>query len=111
MSTRRRLPRRAPRAARSRRAGMTLVEVIVSIVIMSGVLVGMAVFVANFARTNNENRLRARAGQLASQRLEEIKGVASYDSIETRYGGTESSIAGYAGFTRQTVVRRVGGAA
>ena len=99
------------RARLQARRGMTLVEVIVAVVIMSTVLLGMSVFVANFARTSNENRMRAKAGQLASQRVEEIKGAASYDSIEAKFAGTESAIAGYAGFTRSTVVKRVGGAA
>ena len=103
-------PRRPRRPRPAARAGMTLVEVIIAIVILSSVLLGMSVFVANFARKNNENRIRAKAGELASQRLEEIKGVASYDSIETKFAKTESGIAGYAGFTRQTVVKRIGGA-
>lgn len=106
-----RLRRRGP--ARARRAGMTLVEVIVAVVIMSSVLLGMSVFVANFARTNNDNRLRAKAGELAAQRLEEIKGSAAYDSLETKYQKTESGTAlpaGYAGFTRQTIIKRIGGA-
>ena len=106
---RRQRPLRAARRPAPARAGMTLVEVIVAITILSGVLLGMAVFVANFSRANNDNRLRAKAGQLAAQRLEEIKGAANYDSLETKYQKTETGLAGYSGFTRQTIIKRVGG--
>ena len=101
---------RRPRSSPVRR-GMTLIEVVVAITILTGAVLGMASFIANFSRTVNAVREQERAGQLATERLEEVKSAAPYDSLAIRYAKVETSIAGYSGLTRSTVIRRVGGPA
>jgi prepilin-type N-terminal cleavage/methylation domain-containing protein len=92
------------------RRGMTLVEVMVSLVLLAGVALGMAGFVAGFARSARGSDARLTASGLASERLDEVKRATVYDSIETLYAKTENTIAGHTGFSRTTAVARVGGA-
>jgi prepilin-type N-terminal cleavage/methylation domain-containing protein len=92
------------------RHGMTLIEVMVSLVLLAGVALGMAGFVAGFARSSRGSDARLTASDLAAERIDDVKRAAVYDSIEAVYAKTESTIPGYAGFTRSTAVARVGGA-
>ena len=112
----------APRAARPRgrhariagaRAGMTLIEVIIAIVILSGALLSMGGFVAKFANTVSMSDVRGIAAELAADRIETVKAATSYAVIDSLYRKTEGAgtIAGYPKFTRQTLVQRVGGGA
>lgn len=88
---------------------MTLVEVLVSVVLLSGVLLGMGAFSASMARTSGTARVTATATQLVADRLELVKTAPRYTAIESLYVAMETSIAGQAGYTRKTLVRRVGG--
>lgn len=89
---------------------MTLIEVMVSLVLLAGVVLGMAGFVAGFARSSRGSDARLTASDLATERLDEVKRAPVYDSIEAVYAKTETTIPGRAGFTRTTAVTRVGGA-
>lgn len=91
------------------RGGMTLVEVLVSVVLLSGVLLGMGAFSASMARTSGTARVTATATQLVADRLELVKTAPRYTAIESLYVAMETSIAGQSGYTRKTLVRRVGG--
>jgi type II secretory pathway pseudopilin PulG len=93
----------------SSRSGMTLVEIIVAVVILTGALLGMAAFIANFARTANSVREQERAGQLAVERLEEVKGGTPYDSLGARYSRVETGLPGFGSLTRTTTLTRIGG--
>jgi type II secretory pathway pseudopilin PulG len=86
---------------------MTLVESMVAVTILGSVTLGLGAFMAKFTRTASEVRLRAKAAQLAGQRLELIKSAGQYDSLG-KFAGTETNIPGYAGLTRTTIVTRVG---
>ena len=55
--------------------------------------------------------IRATAGQLISDRVEQIKGAPRYSVIDSMFVATETNISNFGGFTRQTWVSRVGGAA
>lgn len=102
--------RPAPTRRRSLRAalGMTLIEAMVAVTILGTVTLGLGAFMAKFTRTATDVRISAKAAQLAAQRIEAIKSAAKYDSL-AKYAGTETSIPGYAGLTRQTIVKHVGG--
>jgi type II secretory pathway pseudopilin PulG len=101
-------PRRpAPRAAG--RAGMTLIEVVVSLGILAGVLLGLAMFGVKFAHDVRTDSMRSIAVELAADRIETVKSANRYDTIEANYETTETSITGYPGFTRQTYITQVGG--
>lgn len=98
---------------RNRRArrGMTLVEVIVALGLLGGVLLGMAAFGIRLAQASTVARIRATAGQLISDRLESVKSAPRYTVIDSMFVATETNIANFPGYTRQTWVGRVGGAA
>lgn len=88
---------------------MTLIEVMVALVMLSSVLLGLGTFMAQYGRAVGTSSAKASARELVAERLEYVKGATQYPSIETTYGGFEASIPGYPGFTRRTLVMRVGG--
>lgn len=89
--------------------GVTLIEVIVAMVILTGVLLGMAVFAAKFTRAVAQSDVRTVAVNLAQQRIAEIRASPNYSGLETAYNGTETSISGFTGYTRVTTISRTGG--
>jgi Tfp pilus assembly protein PilV len=88
---------------------MTLIEVIVAMLLLSGCLLAMATFVARFATVTGNTAIRAEANELVADRLEEVKGTLQYSAIEGLYATTEASIPNHPGFRRQTLVTRTGG--
>jgi prepilin-type N-terminal cleavage/methylation domain-containing protein len=94
---------------RRSQAGVTLIEVMVAMVILVGVLLGMATFAVNFTRSVARADVRTVAVNLASQRLSEVRSSPNYSGLEATYGGTEASIAGFTGYTRRTTIVRTGG--
>jgi Tfp pilus assembly protein PilV len=112
LSKRRRTGRNEPaKAVSSARLGMTLIEVIVSIVLLTGALLAMGAFIARYANVTGSVARRSEANELVADRLEEVKGALVYSAIEALYVKTEPSIVGHPGLTRQTIVTRTGGAA
>lgn len=97
----------APAAAR---AGMTLVEVLVAVTILGAALIAMATYVGEFAHTVTDTDARARAAELAAERLETVKGAPAYASMDSLYSEPQKvSIPGESRYQRQTLIRRVGG--
>jgi len=95
----------APRGAR----GVTLIEVIIAMLILTVVLLGMATFAVNFTRSVTLSDSRTIAVELASQRLSEVRSAPNYSGLEATYIATEASIAGFTGYTRVTQIVRTGG--
>lgn len=95
---------------RGARRGMTLLEVMVALTILTGALLALGRYSGEFTRTNTNSRLRLTALELATARLDSIKGSATYTAIDG-FAGTESTISGYPNFSRVTTIRRVGGGA
>jgi prepilin-type N-terminal cleavage/methylation domain-containing protein len=91
------------------RRGMTLIEIMIALVILSSVMLGMGTFMAAYGRAVGTGSARASARELVAERIEYVKGATTYATIEATYGGMETGIPGYAGFTRRTLVMRVGG--
>lgn len=90
------------------RAGFTLVEVVVASVILTAALLAMAGFTVRYQQTDSNARIVAKAQQLANQRLEQVRTATPYAAIDSMVT-TESSITGAPGFSRATLVTRVGG--
>lgn len=95
----------------SSRAGMTLVEVIVAMVLLTGALLSMGAFIARYANVTGAIARRSEANELVADRLEEVKGALRYALVDSLYAKTEPTIVGHPGLTRQTLVTRTGGAA
>jgi prepilin-type N-terminal cleavage/methylation domain-containing protein len=110
------IPAKHPiRAAARIRRGMTLIEVMIAIVIMSGAMIGLAKFGGQFEHTTASAGDMSLASDLATLRIEQIKSfrvystlVATYNSITETYPNTDPV---YNGFTRVTRVTRCNGCA
>jgi prepilin-type N-terminal cleavage/methylation domain-containing protein len=88
-----------------RRRGMTLIEVMIALVILTGALLGMGKFITSFSHATSDGALSSVASDLVLDRLETIKGSSSYAALDG-YAATETSITGFAGYKRVTLVTR-----
>ncbi len=102
----------APAVARAARRGMTLIEVILAVVILSGAMLGLSKFISTFQHTTSDSTMQYLASDLATQRVEEIKAFTSYGTLVSTYNGVVETFVGnpvYNGFTRTTTVLRCSG--
>lgn len=90
---------------------MTLVEVILAIVILSGAMLGLGNFARKFQSANSGSTSKSLASDLAAQRIAEVLAYRPYGSIIATYHNTvDSFTAGvYKGFTRTTYAVRCTG--
>ncbi|HXC25808.1 MAG TPA: prepilin-type N-terminal cleavage/methylation domain-containing protein [Gemmatimonadaceae bacterium] len=102
--------RQRPRGAQPRR-GMTLIEVILSLVIISVAMISISVYMAKFAQGILASDVKATAEDIASTQIESAKTAPRYSAIDTLYPGTVAMPSPYTGFTRQTLVTHTGGGA
>lgn len=93
------MTRRAP----SRR-GMTLIEVMIALSIVTSAMLGLGAFLPNFMHTSAQGTLLSAASDLAVDRIETIKSWPTYSSLETTYNATENSFANCRGCTRTTLI-------
>ena len=94
---------------RRARRGMTLIEVILAVVILSGAMLGLANFGRKFQHTTSESSNQTLASDLATQRLEDVKGARVYSTLVSTYNNITETYATdpvYKGFTRYTKVTR-----
>ena len=93
------------------RAGMTLIEVIIAVVILSTAMLGLANFVRQFQHTTSDTSTQTLASDLATQRLEEIKANRAYGTLVATYNGIVETFATlpYNGFTRTTTAAHCSG--
>jgi prepilin-type N-terminal cleavage/methylation domain-containing protein len=93
-----------------RRRGMTLIEVMFAIVILSGVMLALSRFGQGFSRANRNAANLAIASDLAIARLEAVKAHGDYAALDTLFDGSETSatatanpsMSSYPGYTRVT---------
>src|ERR1700736_6523260 len=93
----------------NRRAGMSLMEVIVAMVLLTGALLSMGAFMARYSKVTGVMTIRSEANELVADRLEVVKGALKYSTIETNYAATEMSIPNHPSFKRKTLVTHTGG--
>ncbi len=94
----------------ARERGVTLIEILVAMVILTVVLLGMASFAANFTKTSRQSDARTIAVTLCDQRLSEIRSSPNYAGLIANYALTENTITGFPGYTRLTQIVHTGGA-
>ena len=95
---------------RSAPRGMTIIEVMFAIVILSGVMLALARFGQGFGKATKNAANLAVASDLATGRIETVRAHGTYATIVSTFGGvTETSqtaanpsMSGYAGYTRVT---------
>jgi prepilin-type N-terminal cleavage/methylation domain-containing protein len=100
------------RRASLARRGMTLVEVMIAIVIMSGAMIGLARFGGIFEHTTAKANDMSLASDLAVLRIEQVKAYRVYASIVSTFNNITETYATdpvYKGFTRKTVAVRCSG--
>jgi prepilin-type N-terminal cleavage/methylation domain-containing protein len=87
----------------ARRGGFTLLEVLVSMVILGFVILGAhAAMTDRMVRDLGSQETRMRANQLALDRIHAIQADPVYATLNARYAGTEQNLPGAAGFERTT---------
>jgi prepilin-type N-terminal cleavage/methylation domain-containing protein len=94
------------------RRGMTLIEVILAIVILSGSTLALSKFISSFQHTTSNSTMQYLASDLAMQRIEQIKAYTVYSTLVATYNGVSETFVGnpvYNGFTRTTVATRCSG--
>jgi Tfp pilus assembly protein PilV len=89
---------------------MTLIEVLVAIVLLTGVLLGMGTYVARFVRGTADSANISTASDLVTDRLEQIKGFRTYSTLESTFIATENPVTGYPSFRRETRITRTNNA-
>lgn len=102
---------------RAQRSGMTLIEVIIAVMILSGVLIGLSNFTRKFQHLSTNQTALATASELATARIEYVAQYRPYSTLVATFNGTsetsttttaQPSMTGYAGYTRTTSAVRTG---
>jgi len=94
------------------RRGMTLVEVVVAMFILTGVLLSLGSFSMRFAQANSQAHLVITANEIAASRLDEVHTQPTYAAVgtmATAVGSPDQVRADGVTFLRATSVRQVGG--
>lgn len=103
---------KSTRQFRSRvRRGMTLIEVMIAIVILSGAMIGLAKFGGNFEHITATSADMSLASDLATLRIEQVKAFRVYSTMVATFNGTTTTYTTdpYKGFTLRTVAARCSG--
>ena len=103
-------------AGRHARRGMSLIEVMVALFILTGVLLVLGNFSAKFAQANGQAHLIITANEIAASRLDEIRTQPTYSGLDTMNTPnppprTDSIKVDNTTFVRLTQVARYGGPA
>jgi type II secretory pathway pseudopilin PulG len=93
---------------------MTIIEVMFAIVILSGVMLAMSRFGQAFTRATRDAANLAVASDLATARLQVVRGHPTFSTLvstfngttETAAGAANPSMAGFAGYSRVTRATR-----
>jgi type II secretory pathway pseudopilin PulG len=100
---------RGPRAARQERAGMSLVEVIVAMTLLTGVILVLGGFSFKFARATGQAHLVITANEIAASQIDRVRQQKTYDGVALLAG--DSTVAkDFTNFQMHTDVLRVGAA-
>lgn len=96
---------------------MTLIEVIISVMILSGVLIGLSNFTRGFQKLTDNHTALASASELATARLEALEQHRPYSTLVSTFNATTETSATvganppmtqYPAYTRTTSVVRTG---
>jgi prepilin-type N-terminal cleavage/methylation domain-containing protein len=88
------------------RGGFTLMEVIVALFILAISMLGAQALASTMIRTVTTSNAQMAAAQLVEDRIDLIRTDPAYDSLQTRYAGTESPVTGWPTYSRETQLSR-----
>jgi prepilin-type N-terminal cleavage/methylation domain-containing protein len=88
------------------RNGFSLVEVVVALVILAFAVMGAQSLTATMINTVATANIENSAAQLVEDRIDLIRTDPAYDSLTTKYAGTESTIPGWSTLQRVTQLAR-----
>ena len=89
------------------RSGFTLVEVVVSLVILAVGILGISTSVSRLSLTSATVEQRAVALQAAQDRISLILLHPRYGELDSLFSATETDLPGLEGFTRTTFITRI----
>lgn len=92
-----------------RRAGYTLIEVMLAIVVLAVVLMSLARYTGSLLHTVSTSSARTTAAEVARERIELVKADPSYLTLAASWGGAQTGFPGYAAMQRTTTVQRITG--
>lgn len=90
----------------SNRKGFTLVEIMISIVILSVAILGLGASTSRMMTPVGEAEAEFLAMQAAEDRLAEISLDPRYGLLDSLYAGADSGLVGLPGYTRTTALTR-----
>jgi prepilin-type N-terminal cleavage/methylation domain-containing protein len=94
-----------------RRSGFTLVEMLLSIVVLAIILSSVARYTGQYLHTVTVSTTRTAAAEVARERIGLIDMDPSYTTLAATWAGTQIGFPGYPGMRRITSVARVTGVA
>ena len=94
---------------RRRRAGFTLVEVMLALVILSVVVLGVGATTARFLQVVTTSERSSAALQLVNDRLELVRLHPDYSTLDSTFAGEEAGFPSLPDLRRVTQVVRFGG--
>ena len=89
------------------RQGFTLIEVMIALVILSGVLLTLAASTTRYLSIIARNRIRIQSGAVADAQIAAVRVAPNYATLVTQFNGTLSNVP-LTGYSRQTQVVRTG---
>jgi prepilin-type N-terminal cleavage/methylation domain-containing protein len=95
-----------PRRER-RRAGFTLIETLIAVVLLAIVSLSLMRFSGLQLRGTASVGVRMVATGVATERLGQVRSDLSYATLGTRWAGSSTGFPGYPSMVRTTTVRRV----
>ena len=91
------------------RSGFTLIEILVSIVIIAVLAIGVARFSSTFSTALRNSSVRVTAAGVANDRLQLVRADPGYTTLATNFGtGAGSDTTGFSGFPRMHRVTKIG---
>ena len=78
------------------REGFSLVEIMVALTILSIIILGLANTTISFLHTTTTDTVRVRAQAFADMRIAEVRGYPIYDSLTTKFNGSDTPEPGFA---------------
>jgi prepilin-type N-terminal cleavage/methylation domain-containing protein len=92
-----------------RRDGFTLVEMLLSIVVLAIILASVARYTGQYLHTVSTSTTRTAAAEVARERIGLVDMDPSYTTLAAAWAGTEIGFPGYPGMRRITTVSRITG--